>query len=39
MNKNLRWKLLLCIGVLILFGVVGVYPIFASMYHLPAPQA
>src|SRR3954464_1087644 len=39
MNKNLRWKLLLSLGVLILFGVVGVYPILASMYHLPAPQA
>ena len=39
MNKNLRWKVLLSIGVLILFGVVGVYPILASMYKLPAPQA
>jgi len=39
MNKNLRWKLLLCLGVLILFSVVGVYPILASVYHLPAPQA
>ena len=39
MNKNLRWKLLLSLGVLILFGVVGVYPILASVYHLPAPQA
>ena len=39
MNKNLRWKILLCVAVLILFGIVGVYPILASMYHLPAPQA
>jgi len=39
MNKNLRWKILLCLAVLILFGVAGVYPILASMYHLPAPQA
>ena len=27
------------LAVLILFTVVGVYPILASMYHLPAPQA
>jgi preprotein translocase subunit SecD len=39
MNKNLRWKLLLCVAVLILFSVVGVYPIVASQYNLPAPQA
>jgi len=39
MNKNLRWKVLLCLAVLIVFGVAGVYPIVASMYHLPAPQA
>jgi len=39
MNKNLRWKILLCLAVLMLFGVAGVYPILASMYHLPAPQA
>jgi preprotein translocase subunit SecD len=39
MNKNLRWKLLLCIGVLLLFGIVGVYPIVASIYKLPSPQA
>src|SRR6476620_1295620 len=39
MNKNLRWKLLLSLAVLFLFSVVGVYPILASMYHLPAPQA
>jgi len=39
MNKNLRWKVLLCVSVLLLFGVVGVYPILASMYHVPAPQA
>jgi preprotein translocase subunit SecD len=38
MNKNLRWKLITCIAVLILFSVVGVYPILASMYKLPAPQ-
>jgi preprotein translocase subunit SecD len=39
MNKNLRWKLLLTVAVLILFSVVGIYPILASVFHLPAPQA
>jgi preprotein translocase subunit SecD len=39
MNKNLRWKVILSVAVLILFSVVGVYPILASMYGLPAPQA
>jgi preprotein translocase subunit SecD len=38
MNKNLRWKFITCVAVLLLFGVVGVYPILASMYKLPAPQ-
>lgn len=38
MNKNLRWKILISVVVLVLFGVVGVYPILASMYGLPAPQ-
>ena len=38
MNKNLRWKVLLSVSVLVLFAVVGVYPILASMYHLPAPK-
>jgi preprotein translocase subunit SecD len=39
MNKNLRWKIIICFVVLILFAISGVYPILASMYHLPAPQA
>ena len=39
MNKNLRWKVLACVVVLIVFGTVGVYPILATKYGLPAPQA
>ena len=37
MNKNLRWKLLTILAVLVLFFAVGVYPILAQRYHLPAP--
>jgi preprotein translocase subunit SecD len=39
MYKNLRWKLLTIVGVIILFGAVGIYPILAEHYHLPAPAA
>ena len=38
MNKNLRWKLIVCIAVLVLFTAVGVYPILAANYGLPAPS-
>ena len=38
MNKNLRWKVLTSVAVLLLFGLVGVYPILANQYGLPAPQ-
>ena len=38
MNKNLRWKVLTSLAVLLLFGLVGVYPILSSQYGLPAPQ-
>jgi preprotein translocase subunit SecD len=39
MNKNLRWKILTCLVVLIVFSAVGVYPILANNYGWPAPQA
>jgi preprotein translocase subunit SecD len=35
--KNLRWKVLTVLAVLIVFGTVGVYPILANRYGLPAP--
>ena len=38
MYKNLRWKLLTCAGVFLVFFTVGVYPILAQKYHLPLPR-
>jgi preprotein translocase subunit SecD len=35
--KNLRWKVLTIVAVLLVFGTVGVYPILANRYGLPAP--
>jgi preprotein translocase subunit SecD len=35
--KNLRWKVLTVIGVFVVFFAMGVYPILASRYNLPAP--
>jgi preprotein translocase subunit SecD len=37
MNKNIRWKVLTILAVLVIFTTVGVYPILASYYGLPAP--
>ena len=37
MTKNLRWKLLTILGVFTLFFALGVYPVLANRYHLPAP--
>ena len=37
MYKNLRWKILITVGVLILFGGIGVYPLLAERYHWPSP--
>ena len=36
--SNLRWKLITLVAVFVLFFGVGVYPILASRYNLPAPQ-
>jgi preprotein translocase subunit SecD len=35
MYKNLRWKILVTIGVMVVFYAVGVYPIQAQRYGLP----
>ena len=35
--KNLRWKTLTILGVVMLFGAVGVYPMLAQRFGLPAP--
>ncbi len=36
--KNLRWKTLTILGVVVLFAAVGVYPLFAQRFGLPAPS-
>ena len=35
--KNIRWKILTVIGVFLVFFAIGVYPILANRYNLPAP--
>ncbi len=35
--SNLRWRVLTVLAVFVLFFGLGVYPIMASRYHLPAP--
>ena len=37
MNKNIRWKVITILAVLVIFAGVGVYPILASYYRLPSP--
>src|SRR5258706_15078583 len=34
---NLRWKILTVVAVFFIFASVGVYPILAARYKLPAP--
>jgi preprotein translocase subunit SecD len=35
--SNLRWRVITVLAVFVLFFGLGVYPIMASRYHLPAP--
>src|SRR3954463_6459105 len=37
MSSNVRWKFITILAVFIVFGGLGVYPIAAQRYHLPAP--
>src|SRR3982751_5097378 len=37
MYKNLRWKALTIVAVLIIFSTLGIYPLLAQKYHWPAP--
>jgi preprotein translocase subunit SecD len=37
MNKNLRWKIITILVIFVLFFGVGVYPLLAQRYSLPAP--
>src|SRR3954471_10398258 len=37
MYKNLRWKTLTILAVLVLFFGIGVYPLLSQHYHWPSP--
>jgi preprotein translocase subunit SecD len=37
MYKNLRWKIVTILAVFVVFFGIGVYPLLAEAYHLPAP--
>jgi preprotein translocase subunit SecD len=37
MIKNLRWKIITVLTVFVVFSILGVYPILANRYDLPAP--
>src|SRR5689334_3081314 len=37
MPSNVRWKFITILAVLVIFAAVGVYPIAAARYHIPAP--
>jgi preprotein translocase subunit SecD len=37
MIKNLRWKVITILTVFLVFTAVGIYPILAALWHLPAP--
>ncbi len=36
--QNLRWKIITCVAVFIIFAAVGVYPALATRFGLPAPK-
>ena len=38
MNKNIRWKVITILAVLVIFAAVGVYPIIASQYGIKSPS-
>ena len=38
MNKNIRWKVITIVAVLVIFAGVGVYPIVASQYGIAWPS-
>ena len=37
MNKNIRWKIVTILIVFVVFFGIGVYPVLAQRYNLPAP--
>src|SRR4030095_12689726 len=38
MNKNIRWKVITIVSVLVIFAAVGVYPIVASSFGSNSPS-
>ena len=36
--QNLRWKIITCVAVFIIFAGVGVYPLIASRYGITSPK-
>src|SRR5258705_1798194 len=38
MNKNIRWKIITILSVLVIFAAVGVYPIVVSQYGIKSPS-
>src|ERR1041384_7791125 len=38
MNKNLRWKIIATVAVLVVFAAVGIYPIVAGQYGITSPS-
>src|SRR4029450_11794849 len=38
MNKNIRWKVITIVAVLVIFAAVGVYPIVASSWGSNSPS-
>src|ERR1700694_2329454 len=38
MNKNIQWKVITILAVLVIFSAVGVYPIVASQYGINSPS-
>ncbi len=38
MNKNIQWKVITIVAVLVIFAAVGVYPIIASQYGITSPS-
>ncbi len=37
MYKNVKWKVITILAVLVIFLGLGIYPLFAPRYHLPVP--
>jgi preprotein translocase subunit SecD len=38
MNKNIRWRVIVCLTIVAAFFTMGVYPLLAQRFGLPAPS-